>query len=127
MRRPEVNLLDLVNANLSDAPNLVNLWDSLDGEARRYVSAEVKYKEYFQREEQQVVRLRSADKVPIPDSVSYDEVAHLTAEVKQRLAQVKPKSLGQASRVSGVTPAAIAVLEVYLKRLSSQPKQKQTT
>ena len=127
LRRPEVNLLDLVNANLSDAPNLVNLWDSLDGEARRYVSAEVKYKEYFQREEQQVVRLRSADKVPIPDSVSYDEVAHLTAEVKQRLAQVKPKSLGQASRVSGVTPAAIAVLEVYLKRLSSQPKQKQTT
>ena len=127
LRRPEVNLLDLVNANLSDAPNLVNLWDSLDGEARRYVSAEVKYKEYFQREEQQVVRLRSADKVPIPDSVSYDEVAHLTAEVKQRLAQVKPKSLGQASRVSGVTPAAIAVLEVYLKRLSSQSKQKQTT
>ena len=61
LRRPEVNLLDLVNANLSDAPNLVNLWDSLDGEARRYVSAEVKYKEYFQREEQQVVRLRSAD------------------------------------------------------------------
>ena len=99
----------------------------MDGEARRYVSAEVKYKEYFQREEQQVVRLRSADKVPIPDSVSYDEVAHLTAEVKQRLAQVKPKSLGQARRVSGVTPAAIAVLEVYLKRLSSQPKQKQTT
>ena len=127
LRRPEVNLLDLVNANLSDAPSLVNLWDSLDGEARRYVSAEVKYKEYFQREEQQVVRLRSADKVPIPDSVSYDEVAHLTAEVKQRLAQVKPKSLGQASRVSGVTPAAIAVLEVYLKRLSSQSKQKQTT
>jgi len=127
LRRPEINLLDLVNANLSDAPNLVNLWDSLDGEARRYVSAEVKYKEYFQREEQQVVRLRSADKVPIPDSVSYDEVAHLTAEVKQRLAQVKPKSLGQASRVSGVTPAAIAVLEVYLKRLSSQSKQKQTT
>ena len=127
MRRPEINLLDLVEANLSDSPNLENLWDSLDSEGRRYVSAEVKYKEYFQREKQQVIRLRSADKVPIPESISYDQVTHLTAEVRQRLAKVKPKSLGQASRVSGVTPAAIAVLEVYLKRLSGKPKENQAS
>ena len=127
LRRPEINLLDLVEANLSDAPNLENLWDSLDSEGRRYVSAEVKYKEYFQREKQQVIRLRSADKVPIPESISYDQVTHLTAEVRQRLAKVKPKSLGQASRVSGVTPAAIAVLEVYLKRLSGKPKENQAS
>ena len=120
LRRPEINLLNLVEADLSGAPNLRNLWELLDSEARRYVSAEVKYKEYFQREAQQVIRLRSADKIPIPSTISYDNVAHLTAEVRQRLTQVRPISLGQASRVSGVTPAAIAVLEVYLKRFSSQ-------
>ena len=127
LRRPEINLMDLVEANLSDAPSLENLWECLDSEGRRYVSAEVKYKEYFQREKQQVIRLRSADKVPIPESISYDQVTHLTAEARQRLAKVKPKSLGQASRVSGVTPAAIAVLEVYLKRLSGKPKENQAS
>ncbi|MED5579899.1 MAG: tRNA uridine-5-carboxymethylaminomethyl(34) synthesis enzyme MnmG [Nitrospinota bacterium] len=126
LRRPEINLTNLVELNLSGTENLRKLWDSLDMEARRYVSAEVKYKEYFQREEQQVIRLRSADKIPIPKTISYDNVTHLTAEVRQRLSQVRPKSLGQASRVSGVTPAAIAVLEVYLKRFSSQSKEVKT-
>ena len=112
---------------MSGAPNLRNFWELLDSEAKRYVSAEVKYKEYFLREEQQVIRLRSADKIPIPPTISYDKVRHLTAEVRQRLTQVRPKSLGQASRVSGVTPAAIAVLEVYLKRFSSQSKEEKTT
>ena len=127
LRRPEINISNLVEADLSGAPNLRNFWELLDSEAKRYVSAEVKYKEYFLREEQQVIRLRSADKIPIPPTISYDKVRHLTAEVRQRLTQVRPKSLGQASRVSGVTPAAIAVLEVYLKRFSSQSKEEKTT
>ncbi|MBI2132084.1 MAG: hypothetical protein HYT99_04615, partial [Candidatus Tectomicrobia bacterium] len=92
------------------------LWEGLDRESRRFVLAEVKYKEYFEWETQQVAVLRAADRVRIPEDLRYAEVAHLTAEVRQRLEEVRPRTLGQASRISGVTPAAIAVLEVHLRK-----------
>ena len=85
--------------------------------------AEVKYKEYFEREYQQVHHLRMADRVKIPDSISYADVGHLTAEVRQRLEEIRPKTLGQASRISGVTPAAVAVLEVYIRKQNGNSRE----
>ena len=99
------------------------IWESLEGESRRYVMAEVKYKEYFEREYQQVHHLRMADRVKIPDSISYADVGHLTAEVRQRLEEIRPKTLGQASRISGVTPAAVAVLEVYIRKQNGNSRE----
>ena len=99
------------------------IWEALEGESRRYVMAEVKYKEYFEREYQQVHHLRMADRVKIPDSISYADVGHLTAEVRQRLEEIRPKTLGQASRISGVTPAAVAVLEVYIRKQNGNSRE----
>jgi tRNA uridine 5-carboxymethylaminomethyl modification enzyme len=94
------------------------MWGTLNLEARSFVLAEVKYKDYFEREAKQVQLLRSADRVKIPDNFPYAEVHNLTAEVLQRLEEILPGTLGQAARISGVTPAAIAVLEVHLRRIA---------
>lgn len=95
-------------------------WDALDHEAHRYILAEVRYKEYFEREARQVAVLRAADRVRIPEKFSYQRVNHLTAEACQRLEEVQPRTLGQAARISGVTPAAVIVLEVHLRRAGGE-------
>ncbi|MDE0331094.1 MAG: tRNA uridine-5-carboxymethylaminomethyl(34) synthesis enzyme MnmG [Nitrospinae bacterium] len=123
LRRPEAGPELAIRVDSVDKGRFQAIWEALDRESRRYVLAEVKYKEYFEREYQQVHHLRMADRVKIPDSISYADVGHLTAEVRQRLEQVRPKTLGQASRISGVTPAAVAVLEVYIRKQSGDSRK----
>ncbi|MEK6711830.1 MAG: tRNA uridine-5-carboxymethylaminomethyl(34) synthesis enzyme MnmG [Nitrospinota bacterium] len=119
LRRPEAEPETAARLDALQGGRLGELWEGLDRESRRFVMAEVKYKEYLEREAQQVAILRAADRVRIPEDLRYAAVAHLTAEVRQRLEEVRPRTLGQASRISGVTPAAIAVLEVHLRRACS--------
>jgi tRNA uridine 5-carboxymethylaminomethyl modification enzyme len=116
LRRPEAGPETAARLDALQGGRFGALWEGLDRESRRFALAEVKYKEYFEWEAQQVAVLRAADRVRIPEDLRYAEVAHLTAEVRQRLEEVRPRTLGQASRISGVTPAAIAVLEVHLRK-----------
>lgn len=78
------------------------------------LETEAKYTGYIQQQERQVNRLKDAQRRQIPDGLSYDIVPGLSGEVREKLARVRPTTLGQASRIPGVTPAAIAVLDVYL-------------
>ena len=117
LRRPESTPELAASADDLTGGRFRGMWDTLNFEARSFVLAEVKYKDYFEREAKQVDLLRSADRVKIPDNFPYAEVHNLTAEVRQRLEEIRPGTLGQAARISGVTPAAIAVLEVYLRRV----------
>ena len=123
LRRPEAGPELAMRVDSVNNGRFQEVWEALEGESRRYVLAEVKYKEYFEREYQQVSHLRMADRVKIPESLSYAEVGHLTAEVRQRLQEIRPKTLGQASRISGVTPAAIAVLEVYIRKQGGNSRE----
>ncbi len=123
LRRPEAGPELAIRVDSIDKGRFQAIWEALCRESRRYVLAEVKYKEYFEREYQQVHHLRMADRVKIPESISYSDVGHLTAEVRQRLEQIRPKTLGQASRISGVTPAAVAVLEVYIRKQSGDARE----
>ncbi len=116
LRRPEVGPELAAKVDDRQEGLFQRLWDGLDSEARRYVQAEITYKEYFEREARQVAALRAADRVRIPGDFSFRDVKHITAEVRQRLEEVRPRTLGQAGRISGVTPAAIAMLEVHLRR-----------
>ncbi len=116
LRRPESGPELVRRVDAMGPGRFREIWEGLDGESRRYVLAEIKYKEYFEREYRQVSHLRMADRVRIPRGISYADVGHLTAEVRERLQEIRPRTLGQASRISGVTPAAIAVLEVYLRK-----------
>jgi tRNA uridine 5-carboxymethylaminomethyl modification enzyme len=78
------------------------------------VETEIKYAGYIQQQERQIGRLRQADERRIPDGFSFDGVPGLSREVQEKLKRVRPATLGQAGRIPGVTPAAVAVLDVYL-------------
>jgi tRNA uridine 5-carboxymethylaminomethyl modification enzyme len=78
------------------------------------IETELKYAGYINQQERQIVRLEGSLGREIPAEFSYDGIPGLSTEVKQRLTRVRPTSLGQARRIPGVTPAAIAVLDVYL-------------
>ena len=78
------------------------------------LETELKYSGYISQQERQIERLKNAESRRIPSGFSYSSIQGLSTEVRQRLAAVRPATLGQASRIPGVTPAAVAVLDVYL-------------
>lgn len=84
------------------------------------VETELKYAGYIEQQDRNVARLRAAEDRSIPGSFRFRGVPGLSREVQEKLERVKPATLGQASRIPGVTPAAVAILDVYL-RLNSQP------
>ncbi|HEX6893863.1 MAG TPA: FAD-dependent oxidoreductase, partial [Bryobacteraceae bacterium] len=78
------------------------------------IETEAKYAGYIAQQERQIERLRDADSRRIPSGFEFSQIPGLSTEVKQKLQRVRPETLGQAGRIPGVTPAAVAVLDVYL-------------
>jgi tRNA uridine 5-carboxymethylaminomethyl modification enzyme len=78
------------------------------------VETETKYEGYFLQQDRQIRRLVDAEGRAIPGGFSYEDIPGLSNEVRQKLTRVRPVTLGQAGRIPGVTPAAVAVLDVYL-------------
>jgi tRNA uridine 5-carboxymethylaminomethyl modification enzyme len=78
------------------------------------IETEAKYAGYIAQQERQIDRLRESERRRIPDNFSFESIPGLSTEVKQKLRRVQPETLGQAGRIPGVTPAAIAVLDIYL-------------
>ncbi len=76
------------------------------------------YAGYEEREREQVASFRKREQVCIPAEVDYESMTGLSREVKEKLSRVRPANLGQAGRISGVTPAAMAVLSLHLHRLA---------
>ena len=81
------------------------------------VEIEIKYEGYIIRQKRQVEQYKKMEKKKIPEDLNYDDVPSLRLEARQKLKQFKPVSVGQASRISGVSPADISVLLVYLEQL----------
>ena len=105
LRRPEVRYADLPNRD-----------DSLPNEVKEQVEIEVKYEGYIDRQEAEVERFRNLEDKQIPNWLNYQEVPSLRTEARIKLDKIRPTTLGQASRISGVSPADIAILMVWLKR-----------
>ncbi len=78
------------------------------------VETEIKYSGYIGQQERQIKRLRDAERRPIPAEFEYGGIPGLSREVRDKLERIRPVTIGQAARIPGVTPAAIAVLDVYL-------------
>jgi tRNA uridine 5-carboxymethylaminomethyl modification enzyme len=108
LRRPEAKIESL-------KPALRNLLreEPLQG-VMATVETELKYSGYIAQQNRQVERLRDSGQRRIPSDFSYTDIPGLSREVCEKLARVKPDTLGQAGRIPGVTPAAVAVLDVYL-------------
>ncbi|KAF0812462.1 tRNA uridine 5-carboxymethylaminomethyl modification enzyme MnmG [Andreprevotia sp. IGB-42] len=114
LRRPEVSyasLLTLAAAQPKEGEAMVN--DELVAEQ---VEIQVKYQGYIERQQHEVAKRDTLDDVPLPVDFDYTIVSGLSKEVQQKLAKHRPETLGQAGRISGITPAAIALLLVHLKK-----------
>lgn len=85
-------------------------------EAAKQVEIEVKYEGYIKKAKRDATHLRQMDNVLLPEDLDYEQVMNLSLEAKQKLADIQPMTMGQASRISGVNPADIAVLAVYLEQ-----------
>ncbi len=109
LRRPQVSYRDLMR--------LDGIGPGLDhAPAAEQVEIQTKYQGYIDRQRDECARLEQVETVRIPDDLDYSQVRGLSSEVSQKLAQYRPETLGQAGRISGITPAAISLLLVHLKR-----------
>ncbi len=108
LRRPELSFADIQTISPSPVP--------LSRDTSIEVEIGVKYAGYIRRQEEGVKRLRHLEKALIPNTMDYANVCGLSSEVQEKLVTLRPRSLGQASRIPGVTPAALSLLAVYLKR-----------
>jgi tRNA uridine 5-carboxymethylaminomethyl modification enzyme len=114
LRRPEVaygDLMELLGAAETGADD-----DRLALQVERGVEVQASYAGYIERAQQEIQRTRAHEHTPLPADIDYAVLAGLSHEVRQKLTAVRPMTLGQAARISGVTPAAVAILLVHLKR-----------
>ena len=117
----EANLHDLLRRPNLDYAALMTLPDAqpetaLADSVVEQVEIQVKYQGYIDRQNEEIDSRRDIETLKLPDDIDYAKVKGLSAEVQQKLNQHKPETVGQASRISGVTPAAVALLMVHLKR-----------
>ena len=78
------------------------------------VETETKYCGYISQQERQMERVKDAERRPIPSAFAYSGIPGLSREIQEKLNRVRPVTLGQAARIPGVTPAAVAILDIYL-------------
>lgn len=117
LRRPQVTYQTLMT--LPGAGERVE-----DAQVAEQIEIQAKYQGYIDRQQEEIQRHHHYEALRLPVDMDFDKVHGLSIEVKQKLAQHRPETLGQAARVSGVTPAAISLLLVYLKRMQGRPDRK---
>jgi tRNA uridine 5-carboxymethylaminomethyl modification enzyme len=100
---------------------------TLTGSVAEEVELQVKYEGYVRKQEQLVHRTQRVEEQHIPETLDYQAIQHLRTEARQKLARTRPRTVGQASRVEGVTPADIAILMVYLEKLRATPGRGQAS
>lgn len=108
IRRPELTY-ELLKDIDTDRP-------SLPDDVCEQVNIYIKYEGYLQRQMKQVEQFKKLEQRKIPENVDYDSVPSLRIEARQKLKQYQPSSIGQASRLAGVSPADISVLLIYLEK-----------
>jgi tRNA uridine 5-carboxymethylaminomethyl modification enzyme len=113
LRRPEVTYEHVVELI---GPMDVPVDDRLPAQIRAQLEVAAKYSGYIERQEEEIARHRRNEETRLPENLDYARVAGLSNEVRQKLEQIRPATVGQAARVAGVTPAAVSILLVHLKK-----------
>ena len=108
LRRPQVSYGDIApfDANRPVLPKSIT----------EEVEIQVKYAGYLARQEKQVAEFKKEESRKLPDNIDYENIAGLRLEARQKLSEIRPMSIGQAGRISGVSPADIAVLLIWLEQ-----------
>ncbi|MDX1629708.1 MAG: FAD-dependent oxidoreductase, partial [Fulvivirga sp.] len=112
LKRPELSIFDLKKFN----QELADYLNRYDDDVLQQAEIQVKYKAYIEKEYELAEKMEQLDAKKIRNNFNYDEVKALSAEGREKLKKVKPKTIGQASRISGVSPADISILMVYLSK-----------
>jgi len=108
-------LLKRVELNYAAVETLAPAPDPISAAVAEQVQIEIKYEGYIKRQLKEIERYKNLEKIKIPAAFVFENVPGLSNELKQKLGEIRPSSLGQASRIDGITPAAISVLMVALK------------
>jgi len=122
LRRPEVNYETLLE--VAGAPEWMSSEhdDRLPAQVRAQVEVRAKYAGYIERQEDEIERQRRNEETRLPDDLDYSEIAGLSHEVRQKLAEACPATIGLAGRLPGMTPAAVSILLVHLKKRSQSAR-----
>ncbi len=119
-RQPLINLLKRPELSFNQIRKLSHELDAsfrpFSTDILEQVEIQVKYDSYIKKEESLADKMQSLDQLPIRDNFNYDEIKSLSAEGREKLKQVKPQTIGQASRISGVSPADISIIMVHIGR-----------
>ena len=115
LKRPEISYYKLMDLT-KDFDN------KIPSEVAFQVEVETKYQGYIKRQLKEIEKFRKTEEIKIPSNLEFSSVPGLSREVKEKLSAFTPASLGQASRISGITPAAISILRVYLKSRKKEKK-----
>ncbi|MFW6075718.1 MAG: tRNA uridine-5-carboxymethylaminomethyl(34) synthesis enzyme MnmG, partial [Chloroflexota bacterium] len=115
LRRPEVSL-DLLLPALKEIHPETFAGLELDTTTMSRTEVAIKYEAYIEKELQQIARVKDMEESRIPSNFSYEDVPGLRNEARERLQAIRPTSIGQASRIAGVTPSDVSVLVVHLRR-----------
>jgi tRNA uridine 5-carboxymethylaminomethyl modification enzyme len=118
--RPEVSYEDLLE--IAGRPDWSDVDDRLPAQVRMQIEVRAKYAGYIERQQDEIERHQRNEETRLPDDLDYLQVAGLSHEVRQKLGESRPMTVGQASRVPGVTPAAISLLLVHLKKRTLKDK-----
>ena len=117
----EYNLLNLLARPEIDYPGLIAVTGpgASDPQVAEQIEIKTKYAGYIERQQEEILRLRASENTQLPADIDYTGISGLSKEIQSKLSASKPQTLGQASRIPGVTPAAISLLLVYLKKHSA--------
>ena len=97
-------------------PELGSLLADVDELTKEQVEIQIKYDIYIEKEQEMVKKMASLEELAIPETFNYDKLTSMSTEARQKLGKIRPQTLGQASRISGVNPSDVQILMVYMGR-----------
>jgi tRNA uridine 5-carboxymethylaminomethyl modification enzyme len=111
LRRPNMNIQSL----MAISPSLAEQFNHVPRETLEQIEIQVKYDSYIEKEKELAARMLSLDELVIPDSFDYTKLSALSTEAYQKFQKIRPRTLGQASRISGVNPSDVQILMIYMR------------
>ena len=111
---PAVNYLKQPGVSLDEIIGLVSLPFTLTDEEKRHIEAEIKYEGYIKKQEREIARLNKIDQIGLPETINYREIPGLSLEIIEKLEKIRPGTLGEVKKISGITPAALYNIYLYL-------------
>ena len=118
LSRPKMTYDSLMEA-LAEKPPTEVKFNSAADQAKKQVEVHLKYQGYIDRQSEEIARMKKQEDTGLPEDLDYEIMQGLSNELKQKLTEAKPKNIGRASRIPGMTPAAVSLILVYLKKHKS--------